>query len=117
VNLVTTDRRSGVTLPLAFVVSTVGDWIYRLAIPTLIRTITGSALARADPLHARRMCAALLAVGAPALLRRDAAAGRGERDRTRPSRLFRRRPGVPPPQPDQAHHVIHRRLTVQPWHP
>ena len=43
----TTDRRSGVTLLLAFFVSTVGDWIYRLAIPTLILTITGSALASA----------------------------------------------------------------------
>ncbi|HEY4457652.1 MAG TPA: MFS transporter [Pseudonocardiaceae bacterium] len=43
----TTDRRSGVTLLLAFFVSTVGDWIYRLAIPTLILTITGSALATA----------------------------------------------------------------------
>jgi prolyl oligopeptidase len=82
VNLVTTDRRSGVTLLLAFLVSTVGHWIYRLAIPTLILTITGSALTRVDPLHARRMCAALQAVGAPALLRRDAAAGHGERDRT-----------------------------------
>lgn len=37
---------------------------------------------RVDPLHARKMCAALQAVGAPALLRRDAAAGHGERDRT-----------------------------------
>ncbi|HEY4457651.1 MAG TPA: DUF6058 family natural product biosynthesis protein [Pseudonocardiaceae bacterium] len=37
---------------------------------------------RVDPLHARKMCAALQAVGASALLRRDAAAGHGERDRT-----------------------------------
>jgi hypothetical protein len=44
---VTTARRSGVTLLLAFFVSTVGDWIYRLAIPTLILAITGSALATA----------------------------------------------------------------------
>jgi MFS family permease len=34
-------------LLLAFFVSTVGDWIYRLAIPTLVLTITGSALATA----------------------------------------------------------------------
>jgi prolyl oligopeptidase len=37
---------------------------------------------RVDPLHARKMCAALQAVGSPALLRRDATAGHGERDRT-----------------------------------
>jgi len=38
---------NGLWLRSAFAISSIGDWIYRFAIPTLILRITGSALATA----------------------------------------------------------------------
>ncbi|NJC73104.1 MFS transporter [Planosporangium thailandense] len=43
----TAGNRNGVRLRSAFLVSSAGDWIYRFAVPTLILTITGSAMSTA----------------------------------------------------------------------
>lgn len=43
----TTAANTNVALRLAFLVSTLGDWIYRLAVPTLVLQITGSAVSTA----------------------------------------------------------------------